>query len=437
MSAISYDEQGRPVTMHYLIDADEYLDWGLWPVLREIISNAIDTRAEWDIKFANGRVRITDEGSGISPNLLIIGKSGHEKGGEFIGRFGEGLKMALLTLAKMGIEVTLKSQDYILTHHLQEELGSRTLVLSLYYPGTRFKGTEITFDWPQKETYIDRFLKFRNKYTFDVLYEDDNGQIIKEGTPAIYQQGIWIQDTEDFGLSYNLPHVELERDRAYVNAQDVKRKASQLWKFCNEPRAWKEFFRASGEDTWNERNMTFWHIQHKDVVKEAFFNYYGPSACLFTSERAARLAGHFGHHTVLLGYNTRYSLEDVVPTDLAIIDKQRNKERRRVPDEELDSYAYETLCWLREIGRIAGYWYDTYAYEIEEGSSEAFYLGSEKTIGINLDLMFDRNEALAAFLEEVTHAVCGTEDETQQHQLAVLATAAKIIQSTNKGLPDE
>jgi hypothetical protein len=310
------------------------------------------------------------------------------------------------------------------------------MMVYLHYPGDWYDGTYVEFVWPDNQNYMDKFLKFRNPNTFKVLYQNEYGRIIKEAIPAIYQQGIWIQDTQDFGLSYDLPNVRLERDRMQTDRYNVRSNASSVWRYCDSPETWREYFRAC-QDKHDEGEMYLGYVRHPDTLKEAFFDFFGPNAVVFTDDRAARLAEHHGRRPIMLGHGARSALSGIVKTDEQILEDMDNAERRLVPDEELASFAYETIEWLREMGRIVNYFGKTNAYELEKGMSGGFYHRANKEIGIDVRMLFDRTKALAVFIEELAHATFGTVDKTNEHEMAVLMTGAKLIQASNLALPDD
>ena len=100
--------------IHYGIGKDYLPNWGLPQALREIYQNFIDY-GEYDAKSVkygeNVVVTITNDYKPETLEFLRIGMS--NKGGNInaIGKHGEGLKMALLVMARMDMFCIIKFEN--------------------------------------------------------------------------------------------------------------------------------------------------------------------------------------------------------------------------------------------------------------------------------------------------------------------------------------
>ena len=82
--------------------------WSVMMALRELIANALDSKNSPSFTWKDGYAFIEDEGPGIPKPFWIIGEGNH---GE-IGQFGEGLKLAMLVLARENRNVTVDTVGY-------------------------------------------------------------------------------------------------------------------------------------------------------------------------------------------------------------------------------------------------------------------------------------------------------------------------------------
>lgn len=122
-------------TIQYPISASYCAKWGEYEAVREIIANAVDADPDPVVTFRNGRLKVADRGAGFDPRCLMLGE-GEEKGAENIGKFREGLKLALLVLAREGKPVRLRAPAFDLLSATMSDVGlgadGLTLELEIY-----------------------------------------------------------------------------------------------------------------------------------------------------------------------------------------------------------------------------------------------------------------------------------------------------------------
>lgn len=124
--------------------------WGSWQIIREFISNALDSvggdASRVSITVENGYVTITDDGPGY-PIVYAkrIGASSKKSDPGSIGQFGEGTKLALLTCLRGGINVRLASQNWLIEPKITEdEDGIQVLIFDIYEAEVSIKGSMIS-----------------------------------------------------------------------------------------------------------------------------------------------------------------------------------------------------------------------------------------------------------------------------------------------------
>jgi len=203
--------------------------WELCHAARELISNALDEQAlsstkEITIAGVSERTwKIRDYGRGLRYEHLTQ-KENEEKldnSAKVIGRFGVGLKDALATFSRRGVEVHIRSRFGNIALRRSAKHGFED-VITLHAEITppldpEFEGTEITLvGIPDADIAKakDFFLKFSGEPQLEsTLY----GQILSpiKGKPSrIYVNGIVVAEEENFAFSYNITSLTAGMRRA-------------------------------------------------------------------------------------------------------------------------------------------------------------------------------------------------------------------------------
>jgi hypothetical protein len=211
--------------------------WEACHATRELISNALDEQAltgTEDVtitKSGNQRWKIRDYGRGLRYEHLTQNESDEKlrNSAKVIGRFGVGLKDALATFTRRGVDVHIESKFGCIALRQSPKHGFEdvvTLHAEIAPPSDpAFKGTEITLTGiadTEVSKAKDFFLKFSGEANLEVT---QFGQILSpsKGKPSrIYVNGIVVAEEQNFAFSYNITSLTaamrkaLNRERSNV-----------------------------------------------------------------------------------------------------------------------------------------------------------------------------------------------------------------------------
>ena len=199
--------------INYPITAAYVSDWGLREALREIIQNALDA-GDMQIGRHNGDDNhwvISNQGS-FDREVLLLGNSIKSDGA--IGKYGEGMKLAMLVLARLNI-----------VHYV--EAGEASYKGAFYL--SSFK--EPTFVIYEGQSSASERVEFHIHYDISNIvhdiYKDIDHGFCEEG---LYVNGLYVSDLPGFRYGYNMPNsmVNLDRDRRSVDTAVVKAYAAKL-----------------------------------------------------------------------------------------------------------------------------------------------------------------------------------------------------------------
>ena len=218
--------------------------WGFVEAVRELFQNAIDG-GKWDWKLnrsphPNG----TTEGyytlTISSPNIrlpascLVLGETSKRGDSGKIGAFGEGFKLALLVLCRLGVSIKMLNDDKLWTPCFTQSEQFDTEIFAVREERIiehALKGLEyiiegITED--QKEALESSFLFMRQAVPQQI--GTSNGQIFQEEQPALYVGGLFVCATK-LKFSYDMKPgcLTLDRDRQTVADFDLQWLTKDMW----------------------------------------------------------------------------------------------------------------------------------------------------------------------------------------------------------------
>jgi hypothetical protein len=211
------------------LNVEKILDhWGVPEAIREVIANALDEQAlsataEPQIVKRRDGWHIADFGRGLHYQHLTQNENPEKKrkSNLVVGKFGVGLKDALATFYRRGIEVKIRSPqaDISLQRAAKSNFADvKTLHAAITAPSEpKRRGTDFTLSGLSDADMAaakDYFLRFADD---EELERTDLGTILKRhpDEPArIYVKGVRVALEEQFLFSYNITSTTAQLQRA-------------------------------------------------------------------------------------------------------------------------------------------------------------------------------------------------------------------------------
>lgn len=262
--------------------ADSYVaDWDRVDAIREFIANALDA-GEPRLVHNGKEARISDSGEGILKKNMVLGGTSKSKQAQAIGKFGEGLKMACLVLARTGSDVKIETvgTTYTATLEYNEEFNSKLLVIE-YVKNARSRGSSIVFECVEDELQNakNKFIHFQGVRKKPVVTE--NLQVYSEGEGRVYVNG--LETSKKVGIfNYNvLDKVALDsRDRNSVDESRLRNWLATFFSKTSESEIvdsylskWKDNQRAiEYEIQFSPANTTIWTKAVKKIFAKTAFS---------------------------------------------------------------------------------------------------------------------------------------------------------------------
>ena len=215
-------------------------EWSVRDAIREIISNAIDGEVRnkgagkgkmtIDYNARSQNLSVSNEGVVVPTSALLMGMSESRSYDECIGRFGEGLLMALLVLARTNTPTYIENNDEKWEPEIvySDEYQARVLVIhtrKLHKPRTHFMVRIGDITAEQYQNYTSLFLRFDKRFDSAKVLTEVHGkkQILlqPEFKGCIYNLGVFVQKRTDLLYGYNLD-MKLNRDRNFVDEWNLR-----------------------------------------------------------------------------------------------------------------------------------------------------------------------------------------------------------------------
>lgn len=228
------------------ISVNYVLDWTLLHAIREIFQNSLDRQTEnpventmlFDYDEGLQLLKIGNRNSNLCPSSLVLGNSSKTQDDRMIGQFGEGYKLALVVLLRLGKSVTIYNNPDVWTPTIKMSDNFKTPVLNINVVKYRFKTlpeenlifkiSGITKD--EYET-IRKTNLFFHPPTPAITCNEGRILLDPEYKGMIFVKGLHIVtiDRAAYGYDFNPEHIEIGRDRNLVNEFSIFYKTSAMW----------------------------------------------------------------------------------------------------------------------------------------------------------------------------------------------------------------
>jgi hypothetical protein len=235
------------------LNMEEVLEaWGVADATREVIANALDEQALTDTEEVEiyeddgGRWHIRDYGRGLRHEHLTQNEDEEKLNNpdKVIGKFGVGLKDALATFYRNGVDVTIHSKHETITVEKAPKADFEdieTLHGLIYPPERDIEGTDVVLDGIT-ESQIDQAKSNFLRFTDDELLEETKFGEVYASPPGedsrIYVTGLKVATEENFLFSYNITKTTkqvrdaLNRERSNVGRTAYSSRVKDILREC-------------------------------------------------------------------------------------------------------------------------------------------------------------------------------------------------------------
>lgn len=418
--------------------------WDVTKALREIVQNYLDTLQEFKcrgrITWSKGYAIIKDNGPGLEMKHLALGVS--EKSDMAKGQFGEGLKLALLVLAREGREVEIQTQNRVIKPEIVHDpnYGTEILVLDVKPSKQAFRGTTIRVAC--SETELVEAKGYFVEFTKDQIVWMEKDKISIPGG-FLYLNGTRIGQIPNSLFSYHLNGKWDNlgnRDREVVNINLVRPAISRILSETKSNQVITAIFQVllakkECEEIW--AGIDYYHIpkNRRNVWKKLFTNAAGGKVVLSSGDSAIDLmVRDLGYNVVDVGNWKWVGLFQMLGIPLATkILENRSKKSPRVPTTQWTETETRNFRTARRL--VKKHYNDpgkvTVVTEITGISADnhtiGFYDREKDQIFLRRSVLSSLECTLHTLLHETVHKYSGASDNTREFERALLDVAVKMI----------
>lgn len=220
------------------LNIEEVLDhWEVEHALREIIANALDEElltgsSEVEIyEDDNGIWHVRDFGRGLAIEHFTLNENAQKLAGPsgVIGKFGVGLKDALATFHRRGVEVTITSRHgrFELQETQKHEFDGITTLHVMHSSGERdMSGTDVSLSGVTSDQVTAARLLFLRFAGEQLLERTEYGDVFsrQDGAGRVYISGVLANEEPNFLFTYNITNLtDAMRKRLNRERLDVGR----------------------------------------------------------------------------------------------------------------------------------------------------------------------------------------------------------------------
>lgn len=284
-------------------------NWSAVDAIREIFQNSLDQSIinpdnVMEVKYNEDiqELKISSSKSMLTRESLLLGSSTKSEDSRLIGQHGEGYKLSLMVLVRLGFDVRImnyKAKE-LWTPVLRYSRDFKSEVLNIdikKHVFTSVPNADLTFSIYGVYPELYDAIKQSNLHLRDtapLVIETKKGQILLEESERnnVYINGLFVQTIKDDGMKYgyNLkPEVlTLDRDRKMVQSIDLYWITSEMWKSTESINAVNEMLKSDSSD------VRYLHYQYTETastllngVFEKFIEEHGSNAHPVTTQLAS------------------------------------------------------------------------------------------------------------------------------------------------------
>lgn len=339
--------------IQYQITKNYVSNWGLSHAIREVVANAFDAEKQLGAKASvrydqkNSRLIVRNENVSVRhEDALYFGESS-KRGLDYIGQYGEGLKLALLVFARLGVDVVIKNgaNESWRPSMQADKLGVECLTLDITKASRQENHFEVVINGINDEswdTIRSWFLKLSPPAeSLPTMY----GELLDdpEFVGKIFVRGVYVCMRPKFDFGYNFLQVDTGRDRQVPSSFDIDWSIQRIWDELSKKndaklrtRLYKSFEREAAEQE------AFLYNQPPALVAsmaKEFKDTYGEAAIPVVSTSEGSDLEHLGMTAVPLPSKLVTLLRNELPSPERLKTDYSQKVVRRYSLQELEPAA--------------------------------------------------------------------------------------------------
>lgn len=223
------------------IKTDYLPEWNISHALRELLQNAKDAELEFNAPMGvrhrkdTNTLVIENDGCVIPHEALLFGHTTKLDRGDLAGKFGEGIKLAMVVLARSGYDVKIRSGSEVWVPKIERSDKFNADVLCVHIEKGRACKDRVQIEVggitaEEWETMKGHFLFLSDLKGRHV--ETSQGTLLLDARyqGKMFVKGIFVQNNPQLIYGYNLKDAQIDRDRKMIQSADSQFRILDIWK---------------------------------------------------------------------------------------------------------------------------------------------------------------------------------------------------------------
>ena len=402
-------------------------DWSLWEATREIVSNSLDICGNVPTLNFNQHLTISDTGGGIElKELCLLGVS-HKTTSDSIGKFGEGLKIALIIFARLGYITEIRSKNFVCTVKPIEYFGEKVLQFNWEFVQSLQVGTEIKILNISSEhvNEIEGFIKEKFVSSDTVKIFEFEGNSIMSGD-SLFNKKVFVQKLDNSKFSYDLKSLRLERDRNTASNWDISYYMGNLISQITDKHLITEFFKIFKTDCLESQIKEFYpNSKWIETFKELF----GNNATITNNQEIIAKARYKGIKAVFFSNTTickGFVNQGIKETMSAILEKEISRKEKVITKLTKIEKSNLTEC-ISVISSSTDLKIPNIKVFTSNDKTLLGYSKIKGTIAISRSMLKTYADCLTTLTEETIHDNLSYQDGTPEFQVCFISNITKTI----------
>lgn len=228
---------------------DFCLHWGFWEAIREILQNATDeaiinpeNEVLIDYNPEKELLVVSNKNSVLERKSLLFGGTTKNKNNKTVGKFGEGYKIGLMILKRIGHDVVIKNYaknerwtvDVVSDRNYDDELVLKVNISKYYFKKLPNHNLAFEIKNVTKENWKEIQEKFLTIRKIDKVFtaKDGNQLLLDENLKGyVFINGLFVEKlNKEYSYGFNFTPVDLplNRDRQSVLGFDFENLTKKL-----------------------------------------------------------------------------------------------------------------------------------------------------------------------------------------------------------------
>ncbi len=401
----------------YPIKADYVKNWGLSHAFRELIANAKDADVEGyplDCRYVakEKKLYISNANVKLDHDVLLFGGSSKAGRSAMIGQYGEGLKLALLVLAREGVDIKIRNgRDETWTPSIEwsDQWSAHVLTIQtrMLVKPRDLESFDVEIGGMELETWhaIENLFLFLNPAkTLDTRV----GQVLvdPEHVGRVYVKGVYATSIEKYDHGYNFYDLDTGRDRQIPARWAMDEAIGKIWNELSKSNSDNASIIYDLVEKGKSEGTAFQYSSDQGIIDglaATFRTRHGAQAIPVTSVGEQEQIKHLGYNGVLVPITLSYQLHKTFPTAEQLAEKHSVDVLERLGPTQLhkseNNVLQAALLWFERL--IPGARFRVIVGVFREESIDGLHVGEE--IFVSRHVLKDFGKTLMVLAHEFAH----------------------------------